>query len=78
MGELFLFFLIGLTTAFLGWSMVVIASRIERERQERYAAKYYGYGKKGLPVPLPKPSDLKTPSPLPVSGPQQQPPPRSP
>jgi len=75
MGEFFLFFLVSLSTAFLGWGMVFLASRIERERQERYAERY---GKKGLPVPVPKPSDLKPPPPSPISGPSQQPPPRSP
>ena len=75
MGEFFLFFLVSLTTAFLGWGMVVVASRIEHERQERYAERY---GKKGLPVPMPKPSDVKAPSPLPIREPSQQPPPRSP
>jgi hypothetical protein len=72
MGEFFLFFLVSLSAAFLGWGMVVIASRIERERQERYAERY---GKKGLPVPVPKPSDVKAPSPSwPISGALQRPP----
>ena len=69
MGELFLFFLVSLSAAFLGWGMVVIASRIEHERQERYAERY---GKKGLPVPVPKPSDVKPPSPWPRSADRQQ------
>ena len=72
MGEFFLFFLVGLSAAFLGWGMVFIASRIEHERQERYAARY---GKQGPAVPLPKPSEVKAPSPWPVSGPLQRPPP---
>jgi hypothetical protein len=75
-GEFFLFFLVSLSAAFLGWGMVFIASRIEHERQERYAERY---GKKGLAVvSRPKPSEVKAPSPLPISGPLQQPPPRSP
>jgi hypothetical protein len=73
-GEFFLFFLISLSTALLGWGIVVIASRIEHERHERYAERY---GKKGPAVPLPKPSDVKAPSPL-HREPSQQPPPRSP
>ena len=52
--EFFLFFLVSLGVAGVGWGIVVIASRIEHERQERYAERY---GKKGLPVPFPKPSD---------------------
>jgi hypothetical protein len=74
-GEFFLFFLVSLSAACLGWGMVVVASRIEHERQERYAERHGK--KKGLPVPLPKPSDVKAPSPWPTSGPSQQPPPRS-
>jgi hypothetical protein len=70
MGEFFLFFLVSLSAAFLGWGMVVIASRIERERQERYAERY---GKKGLAVSVPKPSDVK-PSPTWIRGPLQRPP----
>jgi hypothetical protein len=35
--EFFLFFLVSLSTADVGWGMVVLASRIENERQERYA-----------------------------------------
>ena len=72
MGEFVLFFVVSLSAAFLGWGMVVIASRIERERQERYAERY---GKKGLAVPVPKPSEVKAPSPWPVSGRLQRPPP---
>jgi hypothetical protein len=37
-GEFFLFFLVSLSAAGLGWGMVVVASRMEHERQERYAA----------------------------------------
>jgi hypothetical protein len=59
-GEFFLFFLISLSAAFLGWGTVVIASRIKQERQERYAERY---GRKGPPVPLPKPSVVKAPTP---------------
>jgi hypothetical protein len=51
-GEFFPFFLISLSAALGGWGIVVVASRIEQERQERYAERY---GKKGLAVPLPKP-----------------------
>jgi hypothetical protein len=54
--------------------ILVVASRVEHERQELYVERY---GKKGPAVPLPKPSDVKAPSPLPISGPLQQPPPRS-
>ena len=70
-GEFVLFLVVSLSTAFLGWGMVVFASRIERERQERYAERY---GKKGLPVsvPVPKPSDVKPPSPWPRSAFRQQ------
>ena len=74
--EFVLFFVVSLSAAGLGWGMVVLASRIEHERQERYAERYGK--KKGLPVPMPKPSDVKAPSPWPTSRPQQQPPPRSP
>jgi hypothetical protein len=35
MGDFFLFFVVSLSAAVVGWGMVVIASRIERERQER-------------------------------------------
>jgi len=71
--EFFLFFLVSLSVAGVGWGIVVIASRIEHERQERYAERYR---KKGAAVPLPKPSDLKAPSPSwPIRGPLQQPPP---
>jgi hypothetical protein len=62
MGGCFLFFLVSLSAAFLGWGMVFIASRIERERQERYAERC---GKKGPAVPPPKPFDVKAPSPWP-------------
>jgi hypothetical protein len=51
---------------------LAVASRIEHERQERYAERY---GKKGLPVPMPKPSDVKPSPSWPISGPPQQPPP---
>jgi hypothetical protein len=71
-GEFFLFFLVSLSAAGVGWDIVVVASRIEHERQERYAERH---GKKGPAVPLPKPSDVKAPSPSPISGPQQRPPP---
>jgi hypothetical protein len=75
-GEFFLFFLVSLSAAGVGWGIVVVASRIEHERQERYAERY---GKKGsAAVPPPKPSEVKAPSSLPISGPLQQPPPRSP
>jgi hypothetical protein len=47
---------------------VVVASRIEHERRERYAETY------GKSVRLPKPFDVKAPSPLPIGGPLQQPP----
>jgi hypothetical protein len=57
MGEFVLFFLVSLSAACLGWGVVVLASRIEHQRQERYGERY---GKKG-PTP-PKPSDVK-PSP---------------
>jgi hypothetical protein len=60
--EFFLFFLVSLSAAGVGWGVMVVASRIEHERQERYAERY---GKKDPAVPLPKPS-------------VQQPPPRSP
>jgi len=75
MGDFFLFFVVSLSAAGVGWGMVVIASRIERERQERYAERY---GKKGLPVPVPvpKPSDVKPPSPWPRSAFRQQQPAR--
>ena len=71
--EFFLFSLVSLSTAGIGWGMLVVASRIEHERQERHSERY---GKKGPAMPLPKPSDVK-PSPLwPISraGPLQQPP----
>jgi len=55
MGEFFLFFLVSLSAACLGWGMVVVASRIEHERQERYAERY---GKKGPAVSPPKPSGI--------------------
>jgi hypothetical protein len=74
--EFFLFLLVSLSAALGGWGIVVVASRIEHERQERYAERYGG--KQGPPVPLPKPSEVKAPSPWPVSRPLQQPPPRSP
>jgi hypothetical protein len=72
MAEFFLFFLISLSAACLGWGMVVVASRIEHERQERHAERY---GKKGLAVPVPKPSEVTVPSPWPISRPLQRPPP---
>jgi hypothetical protein len=60
MGEFFFFFLVSLSAACVGWGMVVVASRIEHERQERYAERY---GQKGsAAVSQPKPSDVK-PSP---------------
>jgi hypothetical protein len=71
-GEFFLFFVISLSAALGGWGIVVLASRIEHDRQERHAERY---GRKGLPVPVPKPSEVKGPSPWPVSGTQQLPPP---
>jgi len=70
-GELLLFFLVSLSAAGAGWGMVVVASRIENERQERYAERYGG--KKGPTVPPPKPSDVK-PSPSWPSRPLQWPP----
>jgi hypothetical protein len=39
-GEFLLLFLVGLSSALVGWGIVVIASRIERERQERHAKRY--------------------------------------
>ena len=72
-GEFFLFFVFSLSAALGGWGMVVFASRIERERQERHAERS---GKKGLAVPLPRPSDVKAPSPSwPIRGLLQRPPP---
>jgi hypothetical protein len=71
-GDFFLFFVVSLSAAFVGWGMLFIASRIEHERQERYAQRY---GKKGPAVSQPKPSEVKAPSPWPVSGPLQRPPP---
>jgi hypothetical protein len=35
MWDFFLFFLVSLSAAFVGWGIMVIASRIEHERQER-------------------------------------------
>ena len=70
MGEFFLFFLVSLSAACLGWGMVVVASRIEHERQERYAERH---GNKGLAVPVPKPADVK-PSPSWPIRPLQRPP----
>jgi hypothetical protein len=67
--EFFEFFLVSLSMAGVGWGIVVAASRIEHERQERYAERY---SKTGLPVPLPKPSHVTPPSPWPISGPSQQ------
>ena len=69
-GETLLFFLISLSAACLGWGMGVVASRIEHERQERYAERY---GKKGLAVPVPKPADVKPSPSLPIR-PLQRPP----
>ena len=72
-GEFFLFFVVSLSAALGGWGMVVFASRIERERQERHAERS---GKKGLAVPLPRPSDVEAPSPSwPIRGLMQRPPP---
>jgi hypothetical protein len=68
-GDFFPFFLISLSAALGGWGIVVVASRIEQERQERYAERY---GTKRPAVPTPKPSDVK-PSP---SWPTQQQPPQ--
>jgi hypothetical protein len=70
-GEFVLFFLVSLSAALVGLAMVVVASRIEHERQERYAERY---GKKGLAVPVPKPSDVKPSPSWPISGPLQRPP----
>jgi hypothetical protein len=74
MGELFVFFVVSLSAAFLGWGMVVFASRIERERQERHAERY-GI-KKGPAVPPPKPSDVKPSPSWVISGPPQRPTPQ--
>ena len=63
-GEFFVFFLVSLSAACLGWGIVVVASRIEHERQERYAERY---GRKGPGVPLPKPSDVKPSPSWPIS-----------
>ena len=73
-GEFFLFLVVSLSTAFLGWGMVVFASRIERERQERHAERY-GI-KQGPAVPPPKPSDVKPSPSWAVSGPLQRPTPQ--
>jgi hypothetical protein len=35
-GEFVVFFLVSLSAAFVGWGMVAITSRIERQRGERY------------------------------------------
>ena len=70
-GEFFLFFVFSLSAALGGWGMVVFASRIERERQERHAERY-GI-KEGPAVPPPKPSDVKPSPSWPISGPSQQP-----
>jgi hypothetical protein len=69
-GEFVLFFVVSLSAAGVGWGIVVVASRIEHERQERYAERY---GKKGPAVSQPKPSEVTAPSPLPISGPLQRP-----
>src|SRR5262249_12367016 len=78
MGEFFLFFLVSLSAACLGWGMVVVASRIEHERQERYAERY---GKRGRPVPVRQPAEFNPSPSWPISPPQphpQAPPPACP
>jgi hypothetical protein len=44
-------FIAALAVAFIGWAMMVLASRIEHERQERHAGKF-GEHETALP-PLP-------------------------
>jgi hypothetical protein len=73
-GDFLLFFLVSLSTTAAGWGIMVVASRIEHDRQERYTERY---GNKRSAVPPPKPSQVTAPSPWTISGPSQQPPPRS-
>lgn len=41
-------FVVGLAGALLGWGLIVIASRMERERQERHGARF---GEPQRPLP---------------------------
>ena len=45
-------FISALAVAFIGWAMMVLASRIEHERQERHADKFGEHN----PAPPPLPS----------------------
>jgi hypothetical protein len=44
-------FFVGLAGALIGWAMMVLASRIERDRQERHADKFGEH--EPAPPPLP-------------------------
>jgi hypothetical protein len=39
-GGFLVFFLVSLSAALIGWGIVVIASRIEHQRQERYLTRH--------------------------------------
>jgi hypothetical protein len=39
-GEFLVFFLVSLSAALIGWGIVVVASRIEHQRQERRLIRY--------------------------------------
>jgi hypothetical protein len=39
-GEFLLFSFVSLSAALIGWGIVVVASRIEHQRQERYLARH--------------------------------------
>jgi hypothetical protein len=45
-------FVLGLACALLGWAVMVVSSRIERERQRRHAEKFAGHGPRLTKLPV--------------------------
>jgi hypothetical protein len=66
MGEFVVFFFVSLSAAFVGWGMMVAASRIKHQREERHPERQ---GNKDPGLSLPKPSEVTAPSPWPSSEP---------